>query len=157
MKPRSHHHSLLTAQICSCWSIQMVDQSWLSWITMADRRAEKPMRCEYLLFLAFCVLGLACQVWLLASEFTRSSLPLITQDFEDRDVLPAITVCIPIKYSVYQLEWLNYLEGILESGTYRQTLDPNRVKAFMRKEAEKILKIYDVCKSRWKLEKSKNR
>lgn len=84
------------------------------------------MRCEYYGFMVFCAIGLGAQVWWLANEFTRSSLPLITRDFGHEDVLPAITVCIPLKYTVQKSEWLNYLVSMFESFAYDEALKQSK-------------------------------
>lgn len=109
------------------------------------------MKCECYLFLLFCAIGLAYQVWLLAHEFTQSSLPLITRDSRDRDVLPAITVCFPLEYSVPKSEWLEYLAHILESSDYHEAL----------KSANDSLKwkysYYNHCKARLEMGKLENK
>lgn len=112
------------------------------------------MRCEYFLFLAFCVIGLALQIWLLVNEFTRSSLPLITQKFENGDVLPAVTVCFPLDFSVQKTEWLNYLEHILESPAEYEAVKFTYTSVMT---VEDSVKHYDGCKARFELGKSKNR
>lgn len=115
---------------------------------MADESSNKFVRCEYHLFMVFCVIGLAFQIWLLASEFTQSSLPLITKDTGDEQVLPAITVCIPIEFSVSKSEFLNYLAQILESPAYEKEL-----KDYM---SSFYYDIYQKCKSRLEQGKLEN-
>lgn len=88
-----------------------------AWI-MADRRIKKPMRCEYYGILAICVLGLGLQVWLLVKEFFQTSVPIITQNFDDMFVPPAVTICIPWKYSVTKSEWLSFIIHVLQSPIY---------------------------------------
>lgn len=117
---------------------------------MANESAKKPMRCEYFLFLTFCGLGLTLQIWLLVNEFTGSSLPLITDDTQDRDVLPAITVCIPLEYVVGKTRWMNYIAHILESPAYVKALNASKV-------SSDIKTAHNQCRSRLKLEKSENK
>jgi hypothetical protein len=123
---------------------------------MVDERAAKPMRIEYHIFLAVCVLGLTAQVWLLANEFTRSSLPIITQEFEGNDVPPATTLCFPWKYSIPKSEWFNYMGHILEAPTIGDALKLVN-KSEMNAHAPHMVKIFDGCKSQLELAKSENK
>lgn len=111
---------------------------------MAEESQESTMKWEYRIFLALCAIGLASQLWLLASEFTQSSLPLITRDSRGRNVLPAITVCFPLEFTIKKSEWLDYMAHILESSDNYEEL----------KYADPVLwNKYQVCKGRYQLNK----
>lgn len=119
---------------------------------MADRLG-KPTRCEYHLFLWICIIGLAAQVWLLASEFTRSTLALIMQSFEDNHILPAVTICTHWKYSLNESEWHNFAAYVLGNPTYRRTFGltnttgMNRVDILKFKSYQSCLKVFEAVKS----------
>lgn len=82
---------------------------------MADGSSNKLVKYEYHLFMVLCFIGLAFQIWLLGLEFTQSSLPLITSHTAKRDILPAITLCIPFRFSVQRSDLAKYMAHILES------------------------------------------
>lgn len=70
---------------------------------------------EWACFILACSAGLAYQVFILYGEITAASVPIISYEFDNIDVPPAITLCLKWPTFVYKRRALPFFDKRLKT------------------------------------------